>query len=183
MRLSPQAPSQVSQANIRTLGGPTASIIAYHNPHLHLHVIDLNALRISAWNSPHLPIHETSLLKIVRITRDGTRNTTVSLPGLARPVELKARQPNLVFSTDVEGAVAMADMVFICVNTPTKTRGMGAGAMADVSAVEGAVRVVARCAREGTVVVDKSTVPCGTGRMVRDIVSLEVDCPKGVGGC
>ncbi|KAK3899902.1 hypothetical protein C8A05DRAFT_17735 [Staphylotrichum tortipilum] len=172
---APGSPSRAAAKNICFIGagfvgGPTAAVIAHHNPHLHVHVVDLNTSRIAAWNSPHLPIHETGLLKIVRIARDGTLDTTVSLPGLARPVELKAREPNLVFSTGVEEAVAEADVVFICVNTPTKTGGLGAGAMADVSAVEGAVRTVTRHARAGTVVVEKSTVPCGTAKMVRDIL-------------
>ena len=136
-----------------------------------VNVVDLNDHRVAAWNSAHLPIHEDGLLKVVRIARDGTLDTTVSLSGLVRPVELKARQPNLVFSTRVVEAIAEADIIFICVNTPTKVQGIGAGSMADVSAVESATRTVAKHARPDTIIVEKSTVPCGTARMIQDIVS------------
>lgn len=153
-------------------GGPTAAVIAFHNPQLVVNVVDLNEQRVAAWNSSHLPIHENGLLKVVRTARDGTCDTAVSLPGQNEVVELRGRQPNLVFSTNVIPAIEEADMVFICVNTPTKTHGIGAGAMADVSAIESATRTVAKHAREGTIIVEKSTVPCGTARMIQDIVRL-----------
>ncbi|KAK4123125.1 nucleotide sugar dehydrogenase [Parathielavia appendiculata] len=150
--------------------GPTAAVIAYHNPQILVNVVDLNEQRVAAWNSAHLPIHEEGLLKVVRIARDGTLDTIVSLSRLARPVEVKARQPNLVFSTNVVEAIAEADIIFICVNTPTKTQGLGAGSMADVSAVESASRTVAKHAKNGAIIVEKSTVPCGTARMIQDIL-------------
>ncbi|KAK3322726.1 hypothetical protein B0H66DRAFT_213531 [Apodospora peruviana] len=152
------------------VGGPTAAIIALHNPDITVNVVDLNEQRVAAWNSTYLPIHETGLLKVVRTARDGTLDTVVSLPGLAEPVELKARQPNLVFSTNVVPAIAEADIIFICVNTPTKTYGVGAGSMADISAIESATRTVAQNAKEGAIIVEKSTVPCGTARVIQDIL-------------
>ena len=153
------------------IGGPTAAVIAYHNPQILVNVVDLNEQRVSDWNSYHLPIHEDGLLKVVRTARDGTLDTTVSLPGIPGSFELKSRSPNLVFSTKVVEAISEADIVFICVNTPTKTHGLGAGSNADVSAIESATRTVAKNAREGTIIVEKSTVPCGTARMIQDIVS------------
>lgn len=147
-------------------------MIAYHNPQMAVNVVDLNEQRVAAWNSAHLPIHEDGLLKVVRIARDGTLDTTVALSGIGQPVQLKARQPNLVFSSNVVEAISEADVIFICVNTPTKMQGVGAGSMADVSAVESATRTVAQHARAGTIVVEKSTVPCGTARMIQDIVSV-----------
>ncbi len=152
-------------------GGPTAAVIAYHNPSVLVNVVDLNEQRVADWNSRHLPIHEDGLLKVVRTARDGTLDATITLPGLTNPVQLKARQPNLVFSTKVIEAITEAEIVFICVNTPTKTHGVGAGSMADVSAVESATRTVAKHARPGTIIVEKSTVPCGTARMIQGIVS------------
>jgi UDPglucose 6-dehydrogenase len=146
-------------------------VIAYHNPQILVNVVDLNEQRVAAWNSTHLPIHEDGLLKVVRVARDGTLDTAVSLSGLVRPVELKARQPNLVFSTNVIESITEADIIFICVNTPTKTQGLGAGSMADVSAVESATRTVAKHAKPTAIIVEKSTVPCGTARMIQDIVS------------
>ncbi|KAH6849615.1 UDP-glucose/GDP-mannose dehydrogenase family, NAD binding domain-containing protein [Chaetomium sp. MPI-CAGE-AT-0009] len=151
--------------------GPAAKNICFIGAgFLLVNVVDLNEQRVAAWNSAHLPIHEKGLLKVVRVGRDGTRDAIVSLPGFARPIELKARQPNLVFSTKVVDAIAEADIIFICVNTPTKTQGLGAGSMADVSAVESATRTVAKHAKEGAIVVEKSTVPCGTARMIQDIL-------------
>ncbi|KAK4033487.1 UDP-glucose/GDP-mannose dehydrogenase family, NAD binding domain-containing protein [Parachaetomium inaequale] len=151
------------EESIDPTSGPAAKNIL-------VNVVDLNEQRVAAWNSAHLPIHEDGLLKVVRVARDGTLDTAVSLPGLAHPIELKARQPNLVFSTNVVEAIAEADIIFICVNTPTKMQGLGAGSMADVSAVEGATRTVAKHAREGAIIVEKSTVPCGTARMIQDIL-------------
>jgi len=109
----------MADADDSYLGGPKAAVIAYHNPEIQVTVVDLNAERISAWNSSHLPVHED--LKVVRVARDGTLEATTSLPGLTDPVQLRARQPNLVFSIEVVEAISEADIVFICVNAPTKT--------------------------------------------------------------
>ncbi|KAK0737175.1 UDP-glucose/GDP-mannose dehydrogenase family, NAD binding domain-containing protein [Apiosordaria backusii] len=167
---SSDAGSPKLQANQADDGGPTAAVIAYHNPHIQVNVVDLNENRIKSWNSAHLPIHEDGLLKVVRTARDGTVDKTVALPGLPRTIELKKRQPNLVFSTSVVEAIGEADIIFICVNTPTKTHGIGAGAMADVSAIESATRTVAKHAKLGAIIVEKSTVPCGTAQMIHDIL-------------
>ncbi|KAL1871884.1 hypothetical protein Daus18300_004517 [Diaporthe australafricana] len=156
------------------VGGPTAALIAYHNPSLTVNVVDLNAERIAAWNANHLPIHEAGLPKIVRIARDGTNETTVTeLPGMSDgspSVYLPARKPNLFFSTNVTPCIASADIIFICVNTPTKMYGVGAGASADLGALESATRTIARNAKSGAVIVEKSTVPCGTAKIISDIL-------------
>ncbi|KAH7377075.1 UDP-glucose 6-dehydrogenase [Plectosphaerella cucumerina] len=153
------------------VGGPTAALVAFHNPHLQVTVVDLNAERVDAWNSPHLPIHEAGLPKIVRIARDGTNETTAFLPSVGKSVKVAPREPNLVFTTDVKNGIGAADVVLICVNTPTKTYGIGAGFTADLSAVEGASETVARYAKDGAIIVEKSTVPTGTARMIREIMS------------
>lgn len=64
-----------------------------------------------------------------------------------------------------------ADIIFICVNTPTKMYGLGAGSSADLGALEAATRTIAKHAKAGAVIVEKSTVPCGTARIISDIVS------------
>lgn len=154
-------------------GGPTAALIAYHNPLITVNVVDLNTERIAAWNSNHLPIHETGLPKIVRTARDGTSEAVVTLPGLeSTTIHLPARKPNLFFSCNVTASIAEADIVFICVNTPTKMYGIGAGASADLGALEAATRTIAKHAKAGAVIVEKSTVPCGTARIISDIVSF-----------
>lgn len=144
-----------------------------------VNVVDLNTERIAAWNSNHLPIHETGLPKIVRIARDGTKEATVSglndvsgssdTPG---SLQLPSRSPNLFFSTNVTPCIASADIIFICVNTPTKMYGVGAGASADLGALEAATRTIAKNAKSSAIIVEKSTVPCGTARIISDIVSL-----------
>jgi UDPglucose 6-dehydrogenase len=150
-------------------GGPTAALVAYHNPEIHVNVVDLNETRIATWNSSHLPIHEPGLPKIVRIARDGTNPSTIDVSGVGT-VSLPKRFPNLVFSTKVQDSIAEADIVFICVNTPTKLYGIGAGASADLSILESATTMIAKNAKDGAIVVEKSTVPCGTAHMIREIV-------------
>lgn len=118
----------------------------------------------------------------MRIARDGTNEATISgLPGVDESsggVRLPARGPNLFFSTNVTPCIASADIIFICVNTPTKAYGVGAGASADLCALESATRTIAMNAKIGAVIVEKSTVPCGTARIISDIVSFpEVSYP------
>jgi UDPglucose 6-dehydrogenase len=134
-----------------------------------VNVVDLDQGRIATWNSAHLPIHEPGLPKIVRIARDGASSSTIDLPGLGT-VSIPKRTPNLTFSTKVAESIAEADIVFICVNTPTKLYGLGAGATADLSILESAASMIAKNAKDGAIVVEKSTVPCGTAHMIQDIV-------------
>ncbi|KAI1134719.1 nucleotide sugar dehydrogenase [Hypoxylon sp. FL0543] len=171
------------------VGGPTAAVIALQNPHLRVTVVDKNAQRIRRWNSKHLPIYEPGLGDIVRIARDGSRKTWVSndpvitdsekahlvdstSPKYTRFAALSARQPNLVFSTQVANCIREADMVLIAVNTPTKSKGAGAGSATDMTAFEAVTGEVAQYARPGTIIVEKSTVPCGTADLVRKIMAV-----------
>lgn len=134
-----------------------------------VNVVDLDQDRVKAWNSAHLPIHEPRLRKIVRIARDGTRSASVDLSALGSVI-IPRRKSNLKFSTSVQDSIAQADVVFICVNTPTTLFGPGAGAAADLSILEGAVHTIAEYAKEEAIIVEKSTVPCGTARMIHNIV-------------
>lgn len=144
------------------VGGPTAAMIALHNPHVRVTVVDRDEKRIHAWKSQHLPIHEPGLVDVVRLPRDGGRSSKV---------EPAPRQPNLFFSTACTETIAQADMVLISVNTNTKKRGVGAGRATDMTALEGAARDVAIHAKAGTIIVEKSTVPVKTGQLIKDIVS------------
>ncbi|HHX14732.1 MAG TPA: nucleotide sugar dehydrogenase, partial [Fibrobacter sp.] len=92
------------------VGGPTMTVIADKCPHLQVTVVDINHERIAAWNSETLPIFE---------------------PGLEEVVQ-RARGRNLFFSTDVVPAIREADIIFVSVNTPTKTFGQGAGKASDL---------------------------------------------------
>lgn len=151
-----------------------------------MNVVDRDPARIASWNSKHLPIHENGLSEVVRIARDGSKVCSfLNVP--ATPlhnisssesegedhrdeVAVPARLPNLFFSTEVAKCIAEADIILITVNTPTKTRGLGAGSATDVSALEGATREIALNARSGAILVEKSTVPCGTAQLVQDTV-------------
>lgn len=133
-------------------------MIALHNPHIRVTVVDKDQIRIRRWNSKHPPIYEPGLNDILRVVRDG------STKGDA------ARQPNLIFTTDVATCVREADVVLIAVNTPTKERGNGAGSATDMAAFEAVTAMVARHASPGAIIVEKSTVPCRTSQLVQDTV-------------
>ena len=136
------------------VGGPTMAVIAQKCPDIKVTVVDMNEQRIAAWNDPNLdnlPIYE---------------------PGLAEVVA-EARDRNLFFSTDVDGAIAAADMIFISVNTPTKTYGIGKGMAADLKYVELCARQIARVATSDKIVVEKSTLPVRTAQSIRTILDAE----------
>ena len=110
------------------VGGPTMSVIAQRNPHIQVTVVDINEARIAAWNDEDLsklPIYEPGLDDVVR----------------------EARGRNLFFSTDVDRAIEEADMIFVSVNTPTKTYGKGKGQAADLKYVELCARQIAKVAK------------------------------------
>ncbi|CAG8498350.1 10153_t:CDS:2 [Paraglomus brasilianum] len=130
------------------VGGPTCAVIAYKCPDIKVTIVDVNAIRIAAWNSGRLPIYEPGLDEIV----------------FAR------RNKNLFFSTEVEKAVNEADLIFVSVNTPTKKTGVGAGYAADLAYVESATRGIADVAKSSKIVVEKSTVPCRTAESMRTIL-------------
>ena len=165
--------------------------MAWHNPHIQFNVVDKDEARIRRWNSRHPPIYEPGLSEVLRIARDGSREcafpkapgrrglSDLSLEECSRPCKehaevmttVSARQPNLFFTTDVARSIGEADIVLIAVNTPTKTRGAGAGSATDMTAFEAVTAVVAEHARPGAIIVEKSTVPCRTAQLVEDTVS------------
>jgi len=134
------------------VGGPTMAVIADRCPHIQVTVVDLNAERIAAWNDAdlsRLPVYE---------------------PGLDAVVG-RARGRNLHFTTEVDAAIAGADMVFLSVNTPTKTRGVGAGQASDLRWIEASARQVAAASQGHTIVVEKSTLPVRTAEAVKAILN------------
>lgn len=133
------------------VGGPTMSVVAQKNPFIQVTVVDLNKARIDAWNDENLdnlPIYE---------------------PGLDQVVA-EARGRNLFFSTDVEKAIDEADMIFISVNTPTKTYGKGKGKAADLKFIELCARQIAAVAKDDKIVVEKSTLPVRTAAALKSIL-------------
>ncbi|KAL9057840.1 MAG: hypothetical protein Q9162_002070 [Coniocarpon cinnabarinum] len=137
-------------------GGTTCAVIANKCPWLAVTVVDLNADRIRAWNSDNLPIYEPNLYEQVTLSRDG-------IPG--------KRKSNLSFSTDVDGAIDAADLIFLAVNTPTKSEGIGAGLALDIGYLESAVRRIAAISDSNKIIVEKSTTPCRTAEHIREILS------------
>jgi UDPglucose 6-dehydrogenase len=133
------------------VGGPTMAVIAEKCPDIHVHVVDLNQERIAAWNDDNLD------------------NLPVYEPGLAEIVA-KQRGENLFFSTNVDEAIENADMIFISVNTPTKTYGKGKGQAADLKFIELCARQIARVAKTDKIVVEKSTLPVRTAEAVKSIL-------------
>lgn len=133
------------------VGGPTMAVIAKMCPHIKVTVVDLNEARIAAWND------------------ENTENIPVYEPGLSEVVA-EARGRNLFFSTNVDQAIADAEMIFISVNTPTKTYGAGKGMGADLKWIELCARQIARVSKTDKIIVEKSTLPVRTAEAVRDIL-------------
>jgi UDPglucose 6-dehydrogenase len=131
------------------VGGPTMAMIALKAPQITVQVVDMNAARIAAWNSGTLPIYEPGLEEIVRQTRGR----------------------NLHFSTDVAGGIQAADIIFVAVNTPTKTYGVGAGRAADLRFIESVARTIAEHANGPKIIVEKSTIPVKTAETIKDILA------------
>ncbi|GIR81391.1 MAG: hypothetical protein CM15mP83_1170 [Flavobacteriaceae bacterium] len=133
------------------VGGPTMAVIARQCTNIKVNVVDISEERIAAWNDSDLdklPIYE---------------------PGLAEVVA-KARNKNLFFSTDIDKAIEEADIIFIAVNTPTKTYGKGKGMAADLTYVEQCARRVAEVATTDKIVVEKSTLPVRTAEAIQTIL-------------
>ncbi|SHG47889.1 UDPglucose 6-dehydrogenase [Flavobacterium micromati] len=133
------------------VGGPTMAVIAQKCPHIQVTVVDLNEARIAAWNDKDLsqiPIYEPGLDVIVG----------------------EARGRNLFFSTDVDKAIDEAQIIFISVNTPTKTYGKGKGMAADLKYIELCARQIARVAKDNKIVVEKSTLPVRTAEAIKSIL-------------
>ncbi len=125
------------------------AMIALKCPDIQVNVVDMNAARIAAWNSGHLPIFEPGLEEVVR----------------------QASGRNLFFSTDVAGQIKKADIIFVSVNTPTKTYGVGAGRAADLRYIESVARSIAEHADRGKIIVEKSTIPVKTADAIATILA------------
>ena len=133
------------------VGGPTMAVIAQKNPDIKVTVVDINEKRIAAWNSNNfdeLPIYEPGLSDVVKETRGR----------------------NLFFSTDIKSAIINSEMIFISVNTPTKTYGDGKGMAADLRYVELCARKIAEVAKTDKIVVEKSTLPVKTAAAIKNIL-------------
>lgn len=130
------------------VGGPTMAVIADKCPHLNITVVDIDKHRIDAWNSDSLPVFEPGLHEIV----------------------MQTRGKNLFFSSEIEKGIQSADIIFMCLPTPTKTYGMGAGRAADLKFIEKSSRQIAEVAKSDKIVVEKSTLPVRTAESIKRIL-------------
>jgi len=131
------------------VGGPTMAMIAAKCPHIRVDVVDLNVERIAAWNSDELPVYEPGLDDLVR----------------------QARGRNLFFSTEVKAGIHEADIIFVSVNTPTKTFGVGAHKAADLRFIESVARTIVEAADTPKIIVEKSTIPVRTAEAIQTILA------------
>ena len=124
------------------------TIIAEHCPQVRVCVVDISQPRIDQWNSADLPIYEPGLKEIVETVRG----------------------KNLFFSTDVEGEIEKADVIFVAVNTPTKSYGIGAGSASNVKNIELCARTIAKVSKSPKIIVEKSTVPVETASALKRVL-------------
>ena len=127
------------------------AVIALKCPHLNVTVVDANSEKIKAWNGSYdkLPVYE---------------------PGLAEVVK-ESRGRNLFFSNDISGNIEKAEMIFMAVNTPTKTEGEGAGMAADLKYIEACARDIAKYSKSDKIVIEKSTLPVRTAERIKEILT------------
>lgn len=134
------------------VGGPTMAVIAARCPGYEVTVVDVNKERIAAWNTDDLPIYEPGLLEIVK----------------------EARGRNLFFSDEIDENIKKADIIFVSVNTPTKTFGVGAGKAADLQYWEKTARNILSVAQNDKIIVEKSTLPVRTAKAMERIFNANV---------
>ena len=130
------------------VGGPTMAMIAAKCPDYKITVADINEKRIASWNSDQLPIYEPGLPELVK----------------------KSRGRNLFFTTDVVQGIKDAHIIFVSVNTPTKTFGAGAGKAADLQFWEKSARLIAEHSEDDKIVVEKSTLPVRAAEAIHRIL-------------
>ena len=134
------------------VGGPTMAVIAHECPDIVVQVVDDDKKKIEAWNSKNLnelPIYEPGLNEIVK----------------------KTRGKNLFFSEDTDKAIYESQMIFLAVNTPTKTKGEGKGFAADLSNVEKCAKRIAKISKSKKIIVEKSTLPVKTAEKIKSVLN------------
>jgi UDPglucose 6-dehydrogenase len=131
------------------VGGPTMAMIAFKCPRYRVTVVDIDPERIEAWNSPDLPIYEPGLDQLIAATRGR----------------------NLFFSTDIEAGIRENDIIFVSVNTPTKSFGLGAGMAADLQYWEKTARQILAFSESSKIVIEKSTLPVKTSLAMERILN------------
>ena len=132
------------------VGGPTMAVIALKCPEIQITVVDVNKDKINSWNGPldQLPVFEPGLDQVIK----------------------QVRGRNLFFSADIDNSIFDSQMIFMAVNTPTKTSGEGAGMAADLKYVEECAKKIAEVSRSDKIIVEKSTLPVRTAEKIKEII-------------
>lgn len=132
------------------VGGPTMAVIALKCPHINVTVVDVDPQKIKSWNGQieNLPVYEPGLSDIIK----------------------KTKGRNLFFSNDIKGAIEKSEIIFMAVNTPTKTKGAGAGMAADLSNIEACAKMIAKYSKSDKIIVEKSTLPVRTAEKIKEIL-------------
>ena len=133
------------------VGGPTMAVIAKKCPNYHVTVVDKNLEKINLWNSTNLdqiPVYEPGLSEIIS----------------------EVRNKNLFFSTNVKDAIRKSEMIFMAVNTPTKTYGKGKGMAADLTYIESCAREIAKYSNSDKIIIEKSTLPVRTAEAIKNVL-------------
>ena len=127
------------------------AVIALKCPEIKIVVVDKNKEKINLWNGDlnKLPVFEPGLKDIIA----------------------NVRGVNLFFSTDIDTAIDESEIIFMAVNTPTKTKGEGAGMAADLTYVELCAQDIARVSKSDKIVVEKSTLPVRTAEKIKNILT------------
>ena len=126
------------------------AMIAYKCPQYKVTVVDINPVRIDEWNSNDLPVYELGLDEIVK----------------------KTRGRNLFFTSNIQQGIRESDIIFVSVNTPTKTFGVGAGMAADLQYWEKTARQILQYSQSPKIIVEKSTLPVKTALAMERILTL-----------
>ena len=145
------------------VGGPSMAVIADKCHFLKVTVVDIDSVKIDNWNNSNLdklPVYE---------------------PGLREIIE-RRRGKNLFFSSDVNKTISDSDMIFISVNTPTKTKGLGAGEASDLKYIESSARQIAKYAKDETIIVEKSTIPVKTAETIQKILETSKKPEESISG-
>ena len=132
------------------VGGPTMAVIALKCPEINITVVDNNPEKINDWNGQldTLPVYEPGLAEIIK----------------------EVRGKNLFFSNDIAGNIEKSEMIFMAVNTPTKTEGEGAGMAADLKYIEACAKDIAKYSKSDKIVIEKSTLPVKTAEKIKEIL-------------
>jgi len=132
------------------VGGPTMAVIALKCPEIKITVVDIDRDKIDSWNGNinQLPVYE---------------------PGLSEIIE-KVRDVNLFFSTDIDNAINDSEIIFMAVNTPTKSSGEGKGYAADLTYVINSAKQIAKASKSDKIIIEKSTLPVRTAEKIKEIL-------------